>query len=88
MDIDTWEETYKPIKNPFDSNASFNGTMFETYGEEETHVYGVDYHYVWTYTADDTALIYNGRGFVNRMGYFITEVPWEDSDNIDINLED
>jgi hypothetical protein len=34
MTEDEWYATYKPIKNHLDKNASWNGEMFETYGEE------------------------------------------------------
>ena len=38
MDFDEWCDTYKPIINHIDSNASFDngdgGIMFETYGDE------------------------------------------------------
>ena len=38
MTEEEWFETYKPIPNHIDENASFNdgehGYMFETYGEE------------------------------------------------------
>ena len=38
MDYDKWFDTYKPIPNHIDTNASFSdgeyGYMFETYGDE------------------------------------------------------
>jgi len=34
MDYDEWVDTYKPIPNNIDKNASFDGMMFETYGAE------------------------------------------------------
>jgi len=34
MEFDEWCDTYKPITNHLDSNASFDGAMFETYGDE------------------------------------------------------
>ena len=33
-----WEEKYKPIQNHIDTNASYSGAMFETFGEEVEYV--------------------------------------------------
>jgi len=88
--VDQWIAKYKPKKNPFNPNASWEGTLFETYGEEVKHV--LDYldhlgnHHVWTYLETETGTaISAGWSFVNRIGYFITEVPWE---NLDVFIED
>ena len=29
---DQFYDTYKPVKNPFDANAAWDGSMLETYG--------------------------------------------------------
>jgi hypothetical protein len=74
----TWEKRFKPIKNMIDANASGDGTMFETYGKEEEyvrHVNSLAPATVWTLVDCDGGLrITNGYHFVNRIGYFITEV--------------
>lgn len=82
-----WEEKYVPVVNHLDDNASWQneygvGIMFETYGEEVEHVFEQDHHYVWTYidSEDGGTAIIAGRSIVNRIGYFITEIPWEDED--------
>jgi hypothetical protein len=31
---DEFEEKFKPVKNHLDDNASWNGTLYETFGEE------------------------------------------------------
>lgn len=73
-------ETYKPIKNPIDNNASFDGAMLETYGAELEHVLKVAREkpdHVWTVIDGDGGLcISTGYHFVNRLGYIITEVPF------------
>ena len=38
MTEDEWFDTYKPIKNHLDENASFDGHMFETYDGEVAFV--------------------------------------------------
>ena len=77
MSFDEWCDVYKPIKNHIDTNASFDGEMFETYGEEVEFVKATDEDRIWMYgDGDDGAsYLWNGWGFVNRIGYFITEVP-------------
>ena len=81
MDFDEWCDTYKPIVNHIDNNASFDngegGLMFETYGEEVEFVKSQSPDKIWMYgDGDDGAgYLWNGWGFVNRIGYFITEVP-------------
>lgn len=74
-----WEEKYKPIKNKFSKDP--DETMFETYGEEVEYVRNVDPKYVWTYLQGDMSdLICAGYHYVNRLGYYITAVPWENED--------
>lgn len=75
-----WADKYKPIKNHlvFD----FNQQMFETYGEEVEFVSNYDPKYVWTYLQGDMSdLICAGYHFVNRLGYYISEVPWTNEDD-------
>jgi hypothetical protein len=77
MDFDEWCDTYKPIKNHIDKDSSFNGEMFETYGDEVAFVKQQDPACIWTYGDGDDggSYVWNGWSFVNRIGYFITEVP-------------
>jgi hypothetical protein len=77
MTEDEWFETYKPIKNHLDENASFDGHMFETYDKEVEFVKEQDPAYIWMYGDGDDggSYIWNGWHIVNRIGYFITEVP-------------
>jgi hypothetical protein len=81
MTEEEWFATYKPIPNHIDKNASFNdgeqGYMFETYGKELNFVMAADSDYIWTYGDgdDDGTYVWNGYSIVNRIGYFITEVP-------------
>ena len=81
MDFNDWCEQYKPIVNHIDNNASFDngdgGLMFETYGDEVEFVKSQSPDKIWMYgDGDDGAgYLWSGWGFVNRIGYFITEVP-------------
>jgi hypothetical protein len=88
MDYDVWVETYKPILNHIDTNASFDGMMFETYDEEYAFVKATDENRIWMYGDGDDggSYIWSGWGFVNRIGYFITEVPFPEDTTIQIRV--
>ena len=88
MDFEDWCEIYKPITNHIDNNASFDGAMFETYGDEVAFVKEQDGSYIWTYGDGDDggSYIWNGWHFVNRLGYFITEVPCPADTTIQIRV--
>ena len=92
MDFDEWCEQYKPIINHIDSNASFDngegGVMFETYGDEVEFVKSQSPANIWMYGDGDDggSYVWNGWGFVNRLGYFITEVPCPDGLTIQVQV--
>jgi hypothetical protein len=88
MDFDEWVDTYKPIPNNIDTNASFDGLMFETYGVEVEFVKKADPAHIWTYGDGDDggSYVWNGWSFVNRIGYFITEVPCPADTTIQIKV--
>lgn len=81
MTYEDWLEKYKPVKNPY-CNAPFDGLMFETFDRELDHVHRVrenSKHSVWTLVDEDGhCFILPGYRHVNRLGYFITEVTWDD----------
>lgn len=91
LTFDEWLETYKPIANHLDSNASFQdesgqGIMFETYGDEVDFVKSMNPNKIWMYGSGDGGgtYIWSGWGFVNRLGYFITEVPFPENTMIQV----
>ena len=70
---------HRPVTNHIDANASQDGLLFETYGAEWEFVRSQDCHKVFTLVEGDTSnKEYACPGFhiVNRMGYFVVEVPW------------
>jgi hypothetical protein len=84
LSYEEWVKRFKPIRNDLNPQGSYNGYMFETFGKELDAV--VKYlndnkrFQIWTLIAEDDHLwIANSYHFVNRVGYFITEVPYEDS---------
>jgi len=87
MNIEEWELKYKPMQNDIDfGNASFNGIMFETYGKELEHVRQFENKYIWTYQDGDDGgpIITSGFRLMNRIGYFLTEVPWEEYEQVEL----
>jgi hypothetical protein len=88
LDYEEFVATYKPITNHIDKNASFDGLMFETYGEEVNHVKTISPENIWTYGDGDDggSYIWSGWSFINRLGYFITEVPCPADTEIQIKV--
>lgn len=77
----TWDEfaaRFRPKKNPIDPNASYEGCLLETYGEEGTFVSMMNEiapETVWTVVEDDDGnlVVVDGLHWVNRHGYLVTE---------------
>ena len=95
MSFEEWVEAYKPIYNHIDKNASFqddsdNGLMFETYGDEVEFVKSQSPDKIWMYGDGDDggSYIWNGWHIVNRIGYFVTEVPCPPNTTIQIQVGD
>ncbi len=81
MTFHDWLNKYRPILNPY-CNTRLNVRMFETYGEELDHVHKVrenNKRSVWTLVdSNSISTIIPGYHHINRLGYFITEVTWDD----------
>jgi hypothetical protein len=87
MNIEEWELKYKPMQNDINfGNASFNGTMFETYGDELMFVELMEDKYIWTLQDSDEGKLIITSGYlrINRLGYFVTEVPWEEYEEVEL----
>jgi hypothetical protein len=74
-----WLTHFKPIKNYLNAHAPGDGMMFETFGPENAYVKDCIEKKpgcVWTLLdCDGKLVISNGYWFVNRLNYFVTEVP-------------
>ncbi|HMT01842.1 MAG TPA: hypothetical protein PKD00_00790 [Burkholderiales bacterium] len=79
-------EKYKPIQNEISNSDSFDNTLFETFGEELELVRNSKFSKVWTLVGETDSFIISGYHFVNRIGYFITEVPFTEGENITVEL--
>lgn len=82
-----WFNTFRPIKNHLDNNASHDGHMFETYGTELDYVQAIHKttpDRVWTVLdADGDTYIASGYHHVNRLGYLITDVEYSGTNPFD-----
>lgn len=75
LSYEAWLEKYKPVRNPFNDNG-FDGLLFETFGKELEFVAKTDQKKVWTLIdGDGASFIEAGFHFVNRLGYFVTDLP-------------
>ncbi len=78
---DFFDEFYKPQVNHLDSNAGFNGCLFETYGNELEYIFELSKttKKVWTIIEGDNGELFYSAGFhvVNRLGFLVTERQWE-----------
>ena len=76
-----WENKFKPIKNHF-RDPQHQEIIFETYGEEWEFIKAQDPRHVWTNIQGDMSdLVVAGVAYVNRLHYYVTEVPWENEDD-------
>ena len=84
------DEQFKFIPNNYDEYSSFDGLMFETYGDEVEFVKSQSPDKIWMYGDGDDggSYIWNGWHIVNRIGYFVTEVPCPPDTTIQIQVGD
>jgi hypothetical protein len=93
MTFEEADEKFHFMVNNYDEYASFNGLMFETYGDEVEYVKSIlssSPDRVWTFGDGDDGggYIWNGWSFINRIGYFISEVPCPADTTIQILVSD
>ena len=84
LTFDEWAAKFKPVKNHLNPGRGYDDTLFETYDEDLKYVVDKTCEqngnaYVWTLVDDgETEAITDGYHYINRMGYFITEVPCDE----------
>ena len=77
LTFDDWVEKYNPIKNHIVDHGSFDGLIFETYGDEVAFVQSQNPNNIWTMVwAEDCYAVIPGFRWVNRENYLITEKPY------------
>lgn len=90
MTYEEWVDEFKPIENPQEEGAAFEGCLFDTHVPVDVAAIAeADSACVWTLVDDgENRSITNGWRFVNREGYFITEVPFPDDVFIEVDPDD
>lgn len=83
MTFEEWVEKYKPLKNEYGEVA-----LFETYGSDIDFLNKQNPDCIWTLEdTGDGAFIASGVHFVNRIGYYVTEIPVSKTEHIFVNIE-
>lgn len=78
---DRFTETYQLLPNHLVPDSPYEGTMFETFGDELEFVLSQPINNVWTLKdCDGELIVEQGLHFVDRLGYFIgtEEAPEKD----------
>jgi hypothetical protein len=80
MTFDQWEAIYKPIKNPFSDDAE--KTDFDISCDKEMAFVSqhIERNAVWTWKDDNDGepdYIVSGCWRINRLGYYVTQVPYQ-----------
>ncbi len=88
MKYDDFVKIYKPMQNPFEPDAPFDGYMFENSLKEKEFVldHGLkNHHTVWTVVITDFSeakgpevTIISGFHFIDVHGFMITEKPFDE----------
>lgn len=84
IEYDVWWDTYKPITNDHGDIR-----IYETYGADLEFIQSIiEDNRVWTWVdSGDYSVITNGAMFVNRLCYYVTELPWlDEAGDIEINM--
>jgi hypothetical protein len=83
-------DKYTLIPNHLEKDAPFDGCMFETFGEEREYIISkIKTNTVWTIVENEDKLYYtSGFAIVNRLGFLLTEQPYNTGDDIVVILED
>ena len=84
LEYDEWYEKYKPIETDHGDLM-----VYETYGKDLEFIESIiEDNRVWTFVdGGDFSVITNGAMFVNRLCYYVTEIPWEgEAGDIEIDL--
>lgn len=78
-----WVEQYKPMTNAITND----GLSYETYGDELEYILLQDDKHIWTEMDGDNGVhLVNGYHYANRIAYYITNVPWQEDEDICITI--
>lgn len=80
--FEEWVEEYSPSENPVNKSASFGGLLFQTSGEEFSHIVAAHPKRIWTYHADHSGHKIIVQGFLPQeaLGYMLCGKHKEEKD--------
>lgn len=77
LSYEQWHSRYIPETNTLNEGSSFDGCLYETYGDDLHNVEGCAQNRIWTLIeADGIQTIVPGKQTINHVGYFITYRPF------------
>ncbi len=82
MTPDEFDDRFRPFKNPHDRAAGWDGCLFGTAGVEHNFVRNQPENTVWTLTSQGSLI--GGYHLIDRVGYIVTEVPWEEEIEVQV----
>lgn len=88
-----FDERYPLLRNHLNPHAGWaygeeNGCLFETYGEELEFVRRQPTDTIWTLVDGDDGdqYVISGFHFVNRIGYLLSTVPFDEAVEIEVRI--
>ena len=86
---DDWCTLYAPVRNPVRPDAAFDGTLFETFGDDLAYVIQQPQERIWTLVQGGDGELYLINGFhrVDRLCYFVSLRPFEPDEVLEILVE-
>ncbi len=93
MTYEEFIEKYKPIDNEMEEFAALNGKLFFVSREEMDFVKSQVFNRIWTVVEGEDNesgrqwYIIDGVRVTNRIGYLITEEPWDTKTEYEILID-
>lgn len=91
MTTDEWVAKYCPSQNPFTSDGPYDNTLIDYCTQKERdYLQKFSINQIWTLVSGDDENFYIIPGFhiVNREGFFITNIPYQNSDINSLEVND
>lgn len=91
MEFDDWFEKFRPIENPQTKDEGNEYLFEDCYEEDKEFIHDrIGSKTIWTRIFGENASVFliEGRHLVNRDGYYVTEVPYEDGEQYNIIIDE
>ena len=91
MTFDDWFEKFKPIENPQIKDEGNEYLFEDCYEEDKEFIHDrIGSKSIWTRIFGENASVFliEGRHLVNREGYYVTEVPYEEGEQYQIIIDE